>query len=232
MRSLPTMCRALLFAATLALPMTASAQLNEGFETVSTLGASGWAIQNNSSPGALISWFQGNGIFTAFNGTANSYIAANFNSTGSTGTISNWLMTPVQTLTNGSVFSFYTKGNHGGFADLLELRMSTNGSSTNVGATTGSVGDFSVLLQTVNASLVANGYPGDWTQVTATVSGLGSPTTGRFAFRYFIPDVTVNGDYIGIDAVTYSSTVPEPSSLLLMGAGIAGIAAIRRRRAH
>ena len=39
------------------------------------------------------------------------------------------------------------------FADRLELRLSTNGASTNVGTTTTSVGDFTTLLLTVNPLL-------------------------------------------------------------------------------
>lgn len=104
-------------------------------------------MQNNSSPVGSLSWFQGTsttatptpGPFNSFNGAANSYIAVNFNSTGSTGTISNWLMTPNRTLRNGDVFTFYTRkptigGGQTDYPDRLEVRMSTNGASTNVGA--------------------------------------------------------------------------------------------------
>ncbi|MEO7363181.1 MAG: choice-of-anchor J domain-containing protein [Gemmatimonadaceae bacterium] len=216
------------------MPVSAHAQLTENFESFAALSVSGWVFQNNSNPLGSTSWFQGNdGVFPAYNGPNNSYVAANFNNSSGTGDISNWMLTPLQTLANGSVFSFFTRGNQADFADRLELRMSTSGLSTFVGASTTSVGDFTTLLTTINSTLVPNGYPGDWTQVTATVSGLGASTTGRFAFRYFVPDVSVNGDYIGIDAVRYSSStsvVPEPSSMVLVGAGILALAVMRRRR--
>ena len=77
----------------------------------------------------------------------------------------------------------------GCFADRLEVRMSTSGASTNVGATNTSVGDFTNLLLTVNPTLITTGagsYPNTWTQFTATVSGVTGTVTGRFAFRYFV----------------------------------------------
>ena len=236
MRSVPSSCRALLLATAFAVPMSAQAQLTENFDSFAALTGNGWVFQNNSSPIGVASWFQGNAaVFPAFNGAATSYVAANFlSTTAGAGDISNWMLTPLQTLSNGSVFSFYTRGVSGGFgfADRLELRMSTSGASTNVGSTTTSVGDFTTLLTTINPALAPFGYPSDWTQFTATVSGVSVPTTGRFAFRYFVSDVSVNGDYIGIDAVNYNATsvVPEPSSVVLMGIGILGLAAVRRRR--
>lgn len=89
----------------------------ENFDDISTLAGNGWLMQNNSTPMGSLSWFQGTpttatptpGPFNSYNGAANSYIAANFNSTGSTGTISNWLVTPNRTLRNGDVFAFYTR---------------------------------------------------------------------------------------------------------------------------
>src|SRR5262249_7199215 len=113
------------------------------------------------------------------------------------------------------------------FPDRLELRLSTNGASTNVGATDASVGDFSTLLLTINPALALNGYPSAWTQFNVAISGLSGSTAGRFAFRSSVPGTDVNGDYIGIDTLTVAT--PEPSTLLLMSAGIVG-ARLRRRR--
>lgn len=97
--------------------MNFAQSFSQNFDDITTLSASGWVMQNNSSPVGSLSWFQGTsttatptpGPFNSFNGAANSYIAVNFNSTGSTGTISNWLMTPNRTLRNGDVFTFYTR---------------------------------------------------------------------------------------------------------------------------
>ncbi|MBA3469607.1 MAG: choice-of-anchor J domain-containing protein, partial [Herpetosiphonaceae bacterium] len=49
-------------------------------------------------------------------------------------------------------------------------------------------------------------YPQVWTEFTATISGLGAPTTGRIAFRYFVTSggpQGANSSYIGIDDARY-----------------------------
>lgn len=196
----------------------------ESFNDISTLPGSGWYLQNNSSPIGIVSWFQGTattatptpGPFNAYAGAVNAYIGVNFNSTaGGTGVISNWLVTPNRALRNGDVFTFYTRKPTIGagmtdYPDRLEVRMSTNGASTNVGSTAAGVGDFTTLLLSVNPSLVTNVYPQVWTQYTITISGLPAPTSGRIAFRYFVTGAGptgTNSDYIGIDEVTYTPYV-------------------------
>ncbi|MFN8246893.1 MAG: choice-of-anchor J domain-containing protein [Ferruginibacter sp.] len=120
---------------------------SEGFTSVTPLPA-GWASQNNSSPAGTTSWFQGvTTTFNAFSGPATSYIGANFNNVAGANVISNWLFMPNVTLTNGDVFTFYTRVPTGGgqFPDRLQVRMSTNGASTDVGTSSTSAGDFSTL---------------------------------------------------------------------------------------
>src|SRR5690606_34896138 len=114
-----------------------SQAFTENFDDINLLSGSGWFLVNNSSPLGTTSWFQGNnGTFDSFNGAANSYIAANFNNTSGTGIISTWLLTPNRTFRNGDVLTFYTRKAEGGtdYPDRLEVRLSTNGASTNVGA--------------------------------------------------------------------------------------------------
>jgi hypothetical protein len=149
--------------------------------------------------------------FSANSLPANSFISANFNSVVGAATISNWLITPMLNLNNGDVITFYTRGTGSIYADNLQVRLSTNGSSTNVGASNISVGDFSNLLLEINPTLNAALYPAIWTQYTITISGLASPTTGRIAFRYFVPNggpSGANSDLIGIDDFVYT---PVPS---------------------
>ncbi len=183
--------------------------ISEGFNTVSPLPA-GWFSQNNSTPAGSTSWFQGNtGVFPAQSGPPDSYIGANFNNTTGNNTISNWLLTPQVTIKNGDVFKFWTRTfTTADFPDRLEVRMSTSGASTNVGATNASVGDFTNLLLTINPSLLTGVYPDTWTEYTITVSGLPGVTSGRMAFRYFVTGggpSGANSDYIGIDNVTYTA---------------------------
>ena len=84
--------------------------VNEGFENVATLPASGWVINNASTPLGPTSWFQGAAaIFPAFAGSPDSYIAANFNSALAGGTIANFLFTPIFTTEGGSTVSFWAR---------------------------------------------------------------------------------------------------------------------------
>ncbi|WP_343307841.1 MBG domain-containing protein [Chitinophaga niabensis] len=215
----------------------------ESFNDITTLPGSGWFLQNNSSPLGPNRWFQGTptsafpdaGPFDAYAGVDNAYIAASFASTtGGTGTISNWLVTPNRTLRNGDVFTFYTRKSLIGptmtdFPDRLEVRLSTNGASTNVGTTAFGFGDFTTTLLSINPTLVTNVYPQTWTLYTITISGLPAPTSGRIAFRYFVTNggpSGANSDYIGVDEVTYTPYVcpvltVNPSTLT---GGVAGSA--------
>ncbi len=195
-----------------------SQTFTENFDDINTLVGSGWFLQNNSTPIGIINWFQGSNVgaggpFDSYNGATNSYIAANFNNTaGGSGIISNWLVTPNRTFRNGDVITFYTRKATGSvdYPDRLEVRLSTNGSSTNVGAAGNNVGDFTTLLTSVNPTLAQFGYPTVWTLYTITISGLAAPTSGRIAFRYFVTSAGpsgTNSDYIGIDNVVYTPYV-------------------------
>ncbi|MCF8269115.1 MAG: choice-of-anchor J domain-containing protein [Crocinitomicaceae bacterium] len=192
-----------------------SQAINEGFSNVSGLTAAGWNQQNLSTPiGVNPNWVQGDPVnmpFSANSLPANSYIAVNYNSVAGAATISNWLISPMLNLNNGDVITFYTRGTGSIYADNLQVRLSTNGSSTNVGASNISVGDFSNLLLEINPTLTAALYPAIWTQYTITISGLAAPTTGRIAFRYYVPNggpTGLNSDLIGIDDFVYTPVPP------------------------
>lgn len=212
----------------------------ENFDNIGLLAGNGWMIQNNSAPVGSISWFQGTattasptpGPFNAYAGAANAYIGVNFNSTGpgSSSTISNWLVTPNRTLRNGDVFTFYSRKapTVPDYPDRLQVRMSTNGASTNVGTTPTSVGDFTTLLMEINPTLQAGVYPQVWTLYTITISGLPAPTSGRIAFRYFVTSagsIGTNSDYIGIDEVQYTPYVCPPFTFSPAGGALPGATA-------
>lgn len=205
----------------------------EGFEDITTLTSQGWYMQNNSTAIGSTTWFQGNTtVFAAQSGTATSYIGANFNSTTGNSTISTWLLTPNRTFKNGDTFTFYTRCSPDNmYADRLEVRMSTNGASTDVGTGPTAVGDFTTELLTINPNLQTSVYPyASWGFFTITISGLSQPTSGRIAFRYHVTNGGPSGvysDYIGIDNVVYTPYTCPQISLNNTGAltdGTAGTA--------
>jgi hypothetical protein len=202
---------------------------SESFNDITTLAGSGWVMNNASTPVGSTGWFQGTSVsgggpFDSYNGAANAYIGANYNNTTGNNTISNWLMTPNRTFRNGDVITFFTrKVSPDTYADRLEVRLSTNGTSTTVGTGTG-VGDYTTLLLSVNPSLVLGVYPTSWTMYTITISGLSAPTSGRIAFRYFVTGggpTGANSDYIGIDQVDYTPYVC-PSFTMTTGGALTG----------
>lgn len=206
----------------------------------SLLGA-GWVLTNHSDALGTSSWFQGIPAdnFAAHSGSSNSYIAANFdNADDQPGmdTINNWLISPVRALTNGDSISFWTRTTGDTtYPDRLQLRLSTAGNSVDVGtgADESEVGVFTILAKDINPNYLQTGigsYPTVWTNFTYIVSGLVTPTLGRFAFRYFVEDGGLNGTnstYIGIDTLVYTP-IPEPSTISLLA--ISSLLLTRRRR--
>lgn len=210
----------------------------EGFPLgggVSSCGATTAALAGlcytNRSTTVGDNWGGGNtNVFAAQSGTAGSYLADSYLAGGPTGVVSDWLLTPTLTIGNGYTFSFYARGadDSPGTPDRLQLRMSTNGTSVNVGTTPTAVGDFTTLMLSINPTLAAGGFPTVWTQYTATVSGLTGLTSGRFGLRYFLDDASTQGDYIGIDGLLVTA-VPEPETVGLLALGLSAIALSRRR---
>jgi subtilisin-like proprotein convertase family protein len=187
--------------------------INEGFDVAVPLPG-GWSAQNNSNPVGTTGWGQGlPAVFPSNSGAPNSYIFANFQNTANVGVISNWLISPQIALTNGDILKFYTSGTGSNFPDNLEVRLSTNGASTNVGTGSSDVGDFTTLLLEINPTLSVGIYPDVWTQYTINITGLSAGASGRIAFRYFIATdagpLGNNSDYIGIDDVLYTSFPPN-----------------------
>ena len=217
-----------------------------GFNGVTaSLATDGWQQTNQSTPVGASTYTIPTAPGTAFPagaqaGTPTSYTLINFNSTTGAGTISNWLISPIVTLKDGDIISFYTQTTPyaavptpaNTFPDRMELRLSTNGAFTAnpIGGSAG-LGDFTTLCVEVNPTLQLTGYPGTWTQFNYTVTGLPTETDCKFAFRYFVttggPD-GANSNIIAIDTVSVDralttdsffksnfSTFPNPTSGLL-----------------
>lgn len=181
--------------------------LNEKFNDVSAL--SGWVLANQSTPVGL-SWFQGNpGVFGAQAGPSDSYIGASYLSANQgSGSIDNWLITPVLTLAGATELSFFTRSQAvPGLNDMLEVRYSAGGGT----ATSG----FGTLLATIGGP---SAYPASWQQFSANLVLSGS---GRFAFRYVGDAAAAN--YIGIDTVRVMTAVPEPAAYLMLALGLAAL---------
>jgi hypothetical protein len=215
------MKKTLLTFAIAALAGTASAAplLSEGFENVGNLAGKGWVRNNQSTPlGQVQNWAQGDGTvnFAAASGTANSYISAIFSNAAPGGTVSNWLLTPVISLANNNALNFDLRLLGDGFLDTVEVYLSTSGSSS-------SLANFT-LLQSYSSSSDTG-----WVNNTILTSASGAGATGRLAFRYFVDNTDVNGNYVGIDNVNVS--VPEPTSLALFGIAALGLFASRRKAA-
>ena len=185
----------------------------ENFDDINLLGGNGWFLQNNGTPVGLIpSWVQGDDLntFPSYNGAGNAYIAGSFNTVTGNNTISLWLVTPNRTFRNGDVVTFYARSQNSQWSDRLQVRMSTNGASTNVGTGAAAVGDFTTLLMDINPTQVQGVFLNQWTLYTITISGLPAPTSGRLAFRYYVTSGGPSGadsDYIGIDNVVYTPYV-------------------------
>lgn len=216
----------------------------EDFADITTLTGDGWFMDNNPDAVGLTDWFQGNpAVFPSHAGAPDAYIAANFNNTGGS-VISNWLGTPVLDFSQFDTLTFWTRKNTAStFPDRLEVRLSTNGASTDVGTAPTDVGDFTTLLIEINPTLTVGGYPDAYTQFTINRADL--PTTsgsGRIAFRYWVTNAGPfgsNSDFIGIDTVEYvegmfGGGLPIPAAstagLILLALLIAVAAAAILRR--
>jgi hypothetical protein len=176
-----------------------------------------WTFTNQSQPVGTTNWQQGtvSPFGGGFNGGATSYVRTNFNSVaaGMSGTISNWLISPVVSLVNGDVIKFYTRAgaNFSSTPDRLEMRLSTTGNASTI-PTTGAadLGSFTSLAVSVNPTLAPNLYPVTWTEFTYTVTGLPNATDCKLAFRYFVTNggpTGANGNAIWVDALTINRTL-------------------------
>ena len=208
------------------LSLAATAQtttFSENFASVPTmLATGGWTEINHSDPVGPEIWHDGFNLAasTGAGVTSDSNFAeVSFQSTSTTanGDISNWLISPAITINNGDVVSFFTTSfNNLAFPDRLELRLNPM-NNTNVGTLAADVGDFTILLTSVNPNLLADTayYPQDyWGQFFATVSGLSGATTCRIALRYFVIDggwTGLNSSTIGVDSLSITSIVGIPA---------------------
>lgn len=188
--------------------------LQEGFDDVEALRTQDWIFSNDSvPPGPVEGWFQGfEDTFPAHQGAPTSYIASNFNAAAPGGILNNWLLTPEFSLANTVTVSFWLRAEF--FPDTSDqVRFGfTDG---------GAVLDEFLLDQVVTVPVEG------WTRYSITLDGQGTGATGRFGFQHFgVADLS---NYVGLDTLTINA-VPEPSTAMILGLGLAGFAMARRRR--
>ena len=236
MSSAPDLNRLPAILAALAVGCCASASAATLVENFDSANLPGWTVINHSEPIGTIDWFQGDTLrFSAQGGAAGSYAAADFRSGAGVANISDWLITPTLNFNNGDTLNFYTRTVSGSlFPDRLEVRFSAVG-GTDVGVGAASVGSFSALLLSVNPNLSVGGYPANyWKSYSYTFSNLAGATNGAIGFRYFVSDGGdgSNSNYIGLDTVSITAAVPEPSSWLMLAFGLGALGMLRARHSR
>lgn len=206
------LCALLLLGA--AMSAQAGVLLQQSFDNVASLPGSGWVSTNASTPGGTTSWYQGDqSVFSSQNGAPDSYVAANYNSAAAGGTLDNWLISPEFALNIGlgATVSFWLRADPvQGYSDQISVGIS-NGSSA--------IADF---VQSAAFTAQTDG----WAQYVFSFQNTGS--NARFAINYNGQADSAN--YIGVDAFEVAA-IPEPATALLLGAGVLGLLAARRRRA-
>jgi hypothetical protein len=200
----------------------------EEFDSLSVAFAKDWTTINRSEPLGVQTWTaggtvsgSGKGSSVVFYGAAVSNysgydcILSSYQCGGAVGTLSNWLISPATKMKNGDQITFFTRSaaNSENRADRLQVLLNNVGDSKNIGAGATGVGDFSVVLEDINPTLVyttTTGFPKNWTKYTITLTGLPAGLqTRRFAFRYYVPGGgTASGSKgfgVGIDQVQFIS---------------------------
>ncbi|HYF31777.1 MAG TPA: choice-of-anchor J domain-containing protein [Chitinophagaceae bacterium] len=193
----------------------------EEFDTVANLTAKGWVISNKSYPVGPVSWRQGmyelggklgSDVvgFPAYSAryTPNDFVSVDMNATSGAGVTSAWLIGPMRPMKNGDRLIFYTR-THGDYIDRMQVRLNLINGDTYVGdGNPEHIGNFTTLLEDINAGMTLTGYPINWTRKSYTFTGITGTVNGRFAFRYYVPNSGPSGsnaDMIGIDSVAFVS---------------------------
>ncbi len=183
--------------------------LKEDFPSVYQLAGQDWRFLNNNSPGVTAQWVQGIApskvSTTGF--PAHSYstyedeyafVNGHYAYLPAPAQISSWMITPIITAKNGDIIRFFTRSaTQAGSIDRLQVLMNETSPSSDAGNTPESVGDFTKILLDINANQTPNGFPGNWTPYTVTISGINGTIQTRLAFRFVANGLNASG--VGLD---------------------------------
>lgn len=192
--------------------------LEENFDNVLSLTNKGWVFDNASvPPGPAPGWTQGNpDVFAAHRGTEDAYIVSNFQAAGPNGVLNNQLYTPVFSVENGAIATFFLRAEEFlNFSDIVTYGY-TNG-----------VADPAGYIKQMTIAVPIDG----WTQYTITLPARGFGATARLGFIH--RGAEENSNYVGLDTLSVlelddPTAVPEPASLMIIGLGLAGLSLARR----
>lgn len=172
-----------------------------GDNSVAGLASRGWIVLDEDGGGTTPTWFQGDdGIIVTFEGTANGYVASNYDGANDNGIINHWLISPEISVSPGDSLFFYAASPTPGavaYDDSISLMVSMTAGAT--------PSDFVSL----GRFLVPQG---GWGKYFVTFN---SSATIRFAVQYYIFDGGPTGsrsNFLGLDLFQlfgYSTTYPS-----------------------
>ena len=187
-------------------PITISPQSNEavtylddfnGVNDTVGLKARGYKVwyRGGGPQGLAATWFQGNStVFSAYEGPATGYVAANYQVVNGTNNIDSWLVTPRINVGSGDTIAFWSRSPDAStFPDSIRVMYSAVGDSTPEATSWVELGRF-------KTSVLA------WTRASYRTASAG--TNARFAIRYNVVNGGPNGansDYMGVDYLTVST---------------------------